>query len=128
MLTHSIPALLGSIYLNAQTRVFAFQERLKHPLGNKTHILRDISFNLWQTEPSLDIPVCLEGERAYPTIVGHGSECVKIARSYTSTLPHIYIAWFLIKHQGQLYFYLSTVNSLIKLNTTVTSRLLAGTA
>jgi hypothetical protein len=50
VLIHSVPALLGSVYLNAQPRVFKSQGRLKHPLGNKIHILRDISFNLWQTE------------------------------------------------------------------------------
>jgi hypothetical protein len=27
--------------------------------------------------PSLSILVCLEGGRAYPTLVGHRSECVK---------------------------------------------------
>jgi hypothetical protein len=37
-LTPSVPALLGSIYLNAQPRVFKSQGRLKHPLGNKTYI------------------------------------------------------------------------------------------
>jgi hypothetical protein len=40
---------LGVIYLNAQPRVFKSQGRLMHPLGNKTRILRDISFNLWLT-------------------------------------------------------------------------------
>jgi hypothetical protein len=30
--------------------VFKSQDRLKHPPGNKTHILRNISFNLWQRE------------------------------------------------------------------------------
>jgi hypothetical protein len=37
---------MGSICLNAEPRVFKSQDRSKHPLGNKTHILRDISFNL----------------------------------------------------------------------------------
>jgi hypothetical protein len=50
LLTHSVPAFLGSVYLNAQPRVFKSQGKLKHPLGNKTHIARDISFNLWQTK------------------------------------------------------------------------------
>jgi hypothetical protein len=49
-LTHSIPALLGPVYLNAHPCVFNSQGRLKHSLGNKTHILRGISFNLWQIE------------------------------------------------------------------------------
>jgi hypothetical protein len=48
--THLVPALLGSIYLHALPKVFKSQGRLKHPLGNKTNTLRDISFNLWQTE------------------------------------------------------------------------------
>jgi hypothetical protein len=38
ILTRSIPALLGSVYLNAQLRVFKSQGRLKHPLRNKTII------------------------------------------------------------------------------------------
>jgi hypothetical protein len=50
VLTHSVPALLGSIYVNVQPRVFKSQGRLKHPLGNRTQILRDISFNLRQRE------------------------------------------------------------------------------
>jgi hypothetical protein len=50
-LTHSVPALLGPVYLNAQPRIFKSQDRLKHPLAKKTlNILRNISFNLWQTE------------------------------------------------------------------------------
>jgi hypothetical protein len=62
------------------------QDRVRHPLGNKTHILRDISLTCGKqkpeifNKPSLGILVCLEGERAYPTLVGHVSECVKNSR------------------------------------------------
>jgi hypothetical protein len=75
---------LGSIYLNAQPRVFKSQGRLKHLMGNKTHIFRNISLNCGKQKPeifnilSLGIIVCLEGERAYLTLVIHGSECVKL--------------------------------------------------
>jgi hypothetical protein len=70
ILTHSVPAVLGSVYLNALPRVFKSQGRLKHPLG--TLLLTcdkqkpDI-FNI----PSLSILVYLEGERVYLNLVGH---------------------------------------------------------
>jgi hypothetical protein len=65
-LTHPKPALLESIYLNAQPRVFKSQGRLKHPLGNKTY-LRDFLLTCGKQKPenfnipSLGTLVCLRG-------------------------------------------------------------------
>jgi hypothetical protein len=86
---------LGSTYRNAQPRVFKSQGRLKHPSG--TFLLtygkqKPEFFNI----PSLGILVCLEGERAYPTLVGCKSECVnvkekkiRIIRPYTCMINSV---------------------------------------
>jgi hypothetical protein len=105
LLMHSVPAFLGSIYLNSQPRVFKSQGRLKHPLRNKTHTSKGISFNLCKQKsrifniPSLGILVCLEGERAYLTLLGHWRMCVKSIDTFHLNFPSAIIVSMLLQHR-----------------------------